>query len=103
MARNKKPKAKDGRKVKLKRKSYPFDLKSTVIAWHMVDKMKTAEIQKKLKELYNMEVSNSTLSTWWNPANLAKRANMSQDMMNVKDKRYNPKTTCSYGHGKNSS
>ena len=72
MARSKQPKAKGGRKVKLKRKSYPFDLKTTVIAWKTVDKMKTSEIQKKLKELYNMEVSSSTLSTWWNPANLAK-------------------------------
>ena len=75
----------------MKRNSYSLDLKSTVIAWKTVDKMKTSEIQKKLKELYNMEVSSSTFSTWWNPANLAKVRNMSTDRINVKDKRYNPK------------
>ena len=90
MARSKQPKAKPGRKVKLKRKSYPLDLKTTVIAWKKVDKMKTSEIQKRLKDLYNLDVADSTLSTWWNPKNLAKVGNMSSDRRNVKDKRINP-------------
>ena len=91
MAKTKKTKVKDGRRVRLKRNSYAMELKNTVIAWKTIDKMKTADIQKKLKELYGLEVSSSTLSTWWNPANLAKVRNMSKDRINVKDKRYNPK------------
>ena len=40
MARTKQPKAKPGRKVKLRRNSYTLELKAKAIAWKQVDKMK---------------------------------------------------------------
>ena len=71
-AKPKKSKVKDGRRVRLKRNSYAMDLKNTVIAWKTIDKLKNSEIQKKVKEVFGMDVSSSTLATWWNPVNLAK-------------------------------
>ena len=64
MARTQQPKAKPGRKVKLKRKSYSLQLKATAIAWKKIDKLKNSEIRKKLKDLYDLDVPDSTLSTW---------------------------------------
>ena len=53
--------------------------------------MKTSDIRKRLKDLHQMDVACSTLSTWWNPQNLEKVGNMASDRINVKDRRINPK------------
>ena len=90
MARKQKTKAKPGRKVKVKRQSYSIKLKTTAIAWKKQDKLKNSEIKKKLKLLYDLDVADSTLSTWWSPTNLEKVGNMASDRINVKDKRINP-------------
>ena len=57
MARSKQPKAKPGRKVKLKRKSYSLQLKVTAVAWKNIDKLKNSEIRKKLKDSYDLNVA----------------------------------------------
>ena len=50
-------------KVKAKRQTYTLSFKNKVRAWHMVDRMSTKDILKKLKLEFNMEISRSTLST----------------------------------------
>ena len=80
-----KPKAKPGRKVILRRRSYTLELKAKARAWKQVDKMKTIAIQKKLKDEYKLDVALSTVSTWWNPQTLEKVGNMASDRLNVKD------------------
>ena len=71
MARTKraytKTKAKLGRKVILRQRSYTLELKAKARAWKKFDNMKTSAIQKKLKDEYQLDVALSTLSTWWNP------------------------------------
>ena len=80
---------KNGRKVRGKRKGYQIRIK-TFARQMRKDKLSNAEIKKKIKEMYNMDVPDSTLSTWWNTRNMQIVANMAEDRLNVDDKRINP-------------
>ena len=71
MAKTKRPfkqvKPKPGRKVRAKRQQYSLELKEKVRAWKQVDRMKTTDIQKRLKAELGFDVPMPTLSTWWSP------------------------------------
>ena len=82
--------AKTDRKVRAKQKSYSIKIKTLARAWRRDDKLTNAQIKKKLKELYNIDIPDSTLSTWWCPKNLEIVANLAEDRLNVDDKRINP-------------
>ena len=62
----KKPKAKEGRKVKATQQSYSLEVKSKARAWRKQDGKTILDIQKKLKAEYGIDVPVPTLCTWWN-------------------------------------
>ena len=57
-------KGKQGRKVKIRRQTYPLELKKKAMSWKLVYGMKMTAIQKKLKDEYGIEVAIPTLYTW---------------------------------------
>ena len=81
--------AKKGRKGRPKRTGYQIRIK-TFARELRKNKVSNPEIKKKIKEIYNMDVPDSTLSTWFNAKNMAIAANMPEDRLNVADKRFNP-------------
>ena len=91
MAPKRKATAKTGRKVKAIQKGYSMKMKTLARAWKFVDKLTNSQIKKKFKELYNIDIPDSTLSTWWCPKNMEIVANMAEDRLNVDDKRLNPR------------
>merc|ERR1712120_72364 len=78
-----------GRKVRARRKGYQIRVK-TFARQLRKDKLSNPEIKKKIKDIYNIDVPDSTLSTWFNAKNMAIAANMPEDRLNVSDKRFNP-------------
>ena len=90
MAPKRKATAKTDKKVRAKRKSYSIKIKTLARAWRRDDKLTNAQIKKKLKQLHNIDIPDSTLSTWWCPKNLEIVANLAEDRLNVDDKRINP-------------
>ena len=69
---------KNGRKVRAKRKGYQIRIK-TFARELRKNKVSTPEIKKKIKEVFNLDVPNSTLSTWFNDRNMAIVANMPEE------------------------
>ena len=59
-----KTKGKQGRKVKIRRQTYPLELKKKATSWKLVYGMKFTAIQKKLKDEYGIEVAMPTLYSW---------------------------------------
>ena len=57
-------KGKQGRKVKIRRQTYPLELKKKATSWKLVYGMKFTAIQKKLKDEYGIEVAMPTLYSW---------------------------------------
>ena len=90
MAPKRKATAKTDRKVRASWNSYSIKIKTLARAWRRDDKLTNAQIKKKLKQLYNIDIPDSTLSTWWCPKNLEIVANLAEDRLNVDDKRINP-------------
>ena len=82
--------AKTDKKVRANRNSYSIRIKTLARAWRRDDKLTNAQIKKKLKQLYNIDIPDSTLSTWWCPKNLEIVTNLAEDRLNVDDKRINP-------------
>ena len=70
--------AKKGRKVRPKRKGYQIRIK-TFARELRKNKVSNTEIKKKIKEVFNLDVPNSTLSTWFNDRNMAIVANMPEE------------------------
>ena len=66
-------------------------MKAKAIAWKTKDGMRPKDIKKRLKVENNIDVSMSTISTWWNEENMKKLGNLAPDRINVQDVRYNPK------------
>ena len=93
MARKKKivpVKAKPGRKPIVRRKSYTIALKEKVRAWHLHDNLGATAVKRKLLVEHNLEVSLSTIVSWWSPKILAQIENIAPDRLNVQDTRINP-------------
>ena len=90
MPPKKKPTSKNDRKVPAKLQSYSIRLKTLAIAWKREDKMTTSQIKKKTKELYQRDVPDSTLATWWCPKNLLVVDSLPPDRLDVDDRRINP-------------
>ena len=82
--------AKKGRKVKARRAGYPMKIKTYARQLRTIDKLSNAKIRKKLKEKFGIDVPASTVSTWYDKKNMGKLANISEDRLNVNDKRLNP-------------
>ena len=80
---------KKGRKVRARRKGYTLRLKNFARQLRK-DKLSNAQIKKKIKDAFHIDVPDSTLSTWFNAKNMAIAANMPEDRLNVADKRINP-------------
>ena len=51
--------------------------------------MSVRDISKNHKAEYKLDISPSTLSTWWNAENMNKFSNVAPDRINVQDVWYN--------------
>ena len=74
-----------------KRKRYTMDMKFTVCQWRVKDKMRPIDIKKKLKEKFDIVVSDGTLAGWYAPNMVKKFNNTARDRLMVRDLRHNPK------------
>ena len=87
MARKKKqvtqPKPKPGRKPKVKRRAYTWEVKQQARDWHFNDHMGPKAVKIKLLETMNINAPESTICTWWNAENMAIVNAIAPDRLNV--------------------
>ena len=95
MARKKKkvtqPKPKPGRKPKVKRMAYTWEVKQQARDWHFNEHMGPTAVKIKLLETMNINAPESTICTWWNAENMAIVNAIAPDRLHVRDTRRNPK------------